>query len=99
MATFFFIFLAGMALGGFYFAGLWLTVTFVLGRPKLAPLVILSFSLRTGFTVLGFYLLMGTSWLRVVVALLGFLLARVLLSQQLVQVQKRTSSLGASYET
>jgi len=75
--------LLGMVLGVFYYGGLWLTVKRIM-KAELVPLLFaLSFFLRTGLTLLGFYQVMAGSWQRLLSAFAGFMLARVLLSNWL----------------
>jgi F1F0 ATPase subunit 2 len=72
-------FAAGMVLGLFHFGTLWLTVRQVpkARRPELLTLG--SFLARTGVSVLGFYLVMGGHWERLLVCLFGFILMRIFL--------------------
>lgn len=65
--------IAGMALGLSYFGGLGLTIRRLptTGHPML--LAIGSFLLRLGVSLIGFYLVMGAHWERLLVCLLGFL--------------------------
>ena len=81
------VFVAGILLGFIYFGGLWLTtrsLTKLPGEPTLRPFIppalqlLISFVGRMGVTLACLYWLMQGSWLRVLVALLGMLLARVL---------------------
>lgn len=81
------VFLAGIALGCFYFGGLWLTTRSVARSPKgnvqlgssLSPALkmLLSFIGRMGITLTGVYWLMQGNWIRALVALLGILTARI----------------------
>jgi F1F0 ATPase subunit 2 len=70
------VFGAGVVLGLFYFGGLWLTVRQIplAGRPGLLSFV--SFVVRTAATLLGFYVVMGGRWERLLIALAGFLAFR-----------------------
>ena len=80
------VFLAGIALGCFYFGGLWLTTRSVARAPlghvqqrhSFLPALkmFLSFIGRMGVTLAGLYWLMQENWIRALVALLGILLAR-----------------------
>ncbi len=67
---------AGIALGLFYFAGLWMTVQRLPSARRPALLTFGSLFLRLSICVLGFYLVMGGRWDRLISALLGFLLMR-----------------------
>ena len=81
------VLIAGILLGIFYFGGLWLTTRSLAklpGEPALRPFMppalqlLISFVSRMGVTLACLYWLMQGSWIRVLVALLGMLLARVL---------------------
>jgi F1F0 ATPase subunit 2 len=80
---------AGMLLGGFYFWGLWYTVRKLPDSPRPFRLVALSFIIRAGAVLTGFYFLMGGWWLQLVAALLGFILIRELSVRRLGQVFKK----------
>lgn len=70
----------GFGLGGLFFGGLWLTVRRLTSATHPAPWFLVSFALRSGVVLAGFYLLAG-SWQQLVAGLLGFLLARILLTR------------------
>ena len=76
-------FVAGLLLGAFYFGGLWWTVR----RGVLSKHPALWFSgsmlLRTSMVLVGFYVVGRGQWERLVVCLLGFVLARVLVTLRL----------------
>jgi len=74
---------AGLALGVFYFRGLWHTVKRLpeSGRPFLTAFG--SFALRAAVVLAGFYLVMGDEWERLVAVLIGFILAREFLVRSL----------------
>lgn len=69
--------LAGAMLGAVFYAGLWWTVrrAATFRRPGLS--VLASLLLRTGFALAGFYRVAGGEWLRLLLCLAGFVLARV----------------------
>ena len=76
--------IVGLALGGFYFGGLWLTVQQIPGRQQPLWLILVSFALRLSFVLLGSYWLIaqhtGSSVLLPLLACVaGFLVARNLL--------------------
>ncbi|UCH25933.1 MAG: hypothetical protein JSV66_18775 [Trueperaceae bacterium] len=71
--------LAGAALALWMFGGLWVTVRRLPSIAQPTPLILISFGLRLGGTVLGFALLALVSWQAVILALVGFLIARTLL--------------------
>lgn len=70
---------AGMALGLFFFGGLWLTVRQLPTSPSPALLLLASFVGRTALTLVAFYFVMGGRWERLLACLAGFLLARTVL--------------------
>lgn len=74
---------AGMALGLFYFGGLWLTMR-QLGTQRYAvALFLASFVGRTAVVLTGFYFVMGGHWERVLACLAGFIVVRQLLVSRL----------------
>jgi len=68
--------MAGGALGAFFFGGLWWTVRKSLASGRPALWVFGSLMLRMGVTMTGFYLVSGTDWQRLLCCLVGFVLAR-----------------------
>lgn len=70
--------LAGMALGAFFFGGLWWTLRRALVSPR--PLLWLGTSLllRTGIVLFGVYVVGHGQWQRMVACLAGFILVRLL---------------------
>ena len=71
--------MAGMALGGFFFGGLWWTVRSSVTSPRPGLLILVSLLLRVGITLTGFYLVAGGHWSPLVACLLGFVFARVII--------------------
>ncbi|HEU4718981.1 MAG TPA: ATP synthase subunit I [Bacteroidia bacterium] len=72
------VFVAGIILGVIFFGGLWLTVTKGM-RTALPGLVfLLSFFLRTGIVLPGFYFLAAGDWKKMLAGIAGFILARFL---------------------
>lgn len=93
------VFLAGIALGCFYFGGLWLTTRSVVRIPgkngswfSPALKIALSFMGRMGVTMAGLFWLMQGNWLRALVALLGILLARLIVKCWVNSVQQKEVS-------
>lgn len=72
---------AGLLLGVFFFAGLWWTVGKLTSVKHVALLFLSSLILRTGTVVAGFYFIMDHHWQRLVVALLGFIVARIIVTR------------------
>lgn len=69
-------FLAGCALGVFYFGGLWLTVRRLAAAKRPALLLAGSFLLRIGLLLPALYVVMGGRWEHLLASLLGFYIAR-----------------------
>jgi len=77
-------FVAGLALGAFYFIALWYTVRQLPSAKKPARLMIGSFVIRMAVILSGFYLIMGTThWERLAAAMLGFIIVRKILTYRL----------------
>lgn len=72
-------FIGGLSLGTLFFGGLWLTVRKTVGSKSPGLLVFGSFVIRGGLTVLGFYFIAGDSWKRLLLALVGFVIARLVI--------------------
>lgn len=73
--------LAGAGLGAFFFGGLWWTVRRGLGARRAALWFLSSLLVRTAVVTLGFYFILGDDWRRLVVGLIGFTLARVVVTR------------------
>jgi F1F0 ATPase subunit 2 len=69
-------FIAGMALGIFFFGGLWFTVKKAVFAKIPALWFFTSFFLRVGVVMLGFYFISPAGWQPLIVSLLGFIVAR-----------------------
>ena len=75
---------AGIALGCFYFMGLWWTIKKLPSARKPVLLNTGSFLLRMAVALTGFYLILEQGkWQMLVVSLLGFIAVRVLLVRRL----------------
>ena len=72
------VFIAGLLLGTLFFGGLWLTVKKAVTSKKPAMIILGSFIFRISLTLAGFYFLGSGNWLRLLLALLGFISARFL---------------------
>ncbi len=79
LITLFLAFVAGLAVGLFYFGGLWLTVQRLPQAKHPGLLTLMSLIIRLGVTLLVFYLVMAGRWERLLVCLAGFLLVRLVL--------------------
>lgn len=70
----------GLVLGSLFFSGLWWTVRRLPGARRPLLLYFVSLLLRTGAVMAGFYLLLSRwQWPHLLIALSGFLAARLLL--------------------
>lgn len=75
-------FAAGMGLGVIFFGGLWLTLRrFDLASALLGLWLAASFLLRTGIVLCGMYFVFGGNWHRLCAGLLGFFVARLLVTR------------------
>ena len=73
--------LAGGALGGIFFGGLWWTVRKSLSASQPALWVFASLLLRMGLTMAGFYGVSGGGWQRLLACLAGFIVARQIVTR------------------
>ena len=72
------VFIAGLLLGALFFWGLWFTVKKTITSTKPALLVLGSFDSRMAIVLIGFYFIAAGNWQRLLIALLGFITARVI---------------------
>jgi F1F0 ATPase subunit 2 len=72
--------LAGVLLGMFFFGGLWWTIRRGVSSKQPAALFFFSLLLRTGIALAGFYFVARGDWRRVLSCLVGFILARILVT-------------------
>ena len=68
--------LAGVLLGGIFFGGLWWTVKKGLASRRPALWFLVSFLLRIGLVMAGFYFVGQGDWRRLAACLVGFVVAR-----------------------
>jgi F1F0 ATPase subunit 2 len=73
--------LAGVLLGTIFFGGLWWTIRKGLSSKQPAALFFFSLLLRTGMAMGGFYFVARGDWRRLLACLLGFFLARILVTR------------------
>jgi len=67
---------AGLLLGAMFFGGLWWTVQKGLSSKRPALWFLTSLLLRTGIALAGFYFIARGHWERLMACLLGFIIAR-----------------------
>ena len=72
--------LAGVLLGTIFFGGLWWTIRRGISSKQPAALFFFSLLLRTTITLTGFYVVARGDWRRVLTCLVGFFLARILVT-------------------
>jgi F1F0 ATPase subunit 2 len=77
---------AGAALGLLFYAGLWWTVRRAATFRRPGPSVLASLLLRMGVTLGGFHLVGGGDWLRLLLCLAGFVLARAAVTRVATEV-------------
>lgn len=76
-------FAAGLALGVFYFTGLWQTVKKLPSSEHPLRLIAGSFALRMIIVLAAFYFIMGSQWERLAAALTGFIVMKIILTKKL----------------
>lgn len=76
-----FALIAGIMLGAIFFGGLWWTVRKGVSAKHPAFWFFGSMLLRTCIVVLGFYFILGDSWQRLLAGLLGFIVARIVVTR------------------
>ena len=70
----------GVVLGGLFFGGLWWTVCKSVSSKQPAFLFLGSLLLRTSIVLVGFYFIARGHWERLLVCLLGFVMARLIVT-------------------
>ena len=76
-----FALLAGAMLGVFFFVGLWWTVGKLSSAKHVALLFLGSMLLRTSVVLVGLYFIMADNWQRLLAGLLGFIIARIIVTR------------------
>jgi len=82
-------FITGMALGALFFGGLWLTVKKLFTSKIPALLFLGSFIFRTGITLVGFYYIVQGNWQRLIICLIGFVIARYIVMRFTKTIEKK----------
>lgn len=70
--------IAGLALGTLFFGGLWFTVKKAVAAKIPAIWFFVSLLIRLSITLIGFYYLSRGSWQRLLVGIVGFIIARII---------------------
>ena len=73
--------LAGIAFGILFFGGLWLTVRKGLNSKSPTLIFMGSLVLRVAIVVVGFYYVGAGSWQSMLICLVGFLIARIVITR------------------
>lgn len=84
---------AGALLSVFFFVGLWWTVRKLDTTKHVAFWFLGSLLARTSIVVSGFYFILGDSWQRLLAGLLGFVIARMIVTRFIRLKEKSTVSL------
>ena len=71
---------AGVLLGAVFFGGLWWTVRKGVSSKQPALWLFCSLLLRMSMTLTGFYFVSGDRWERLLLCLLGFVMARIVVT-------------------
>lgn len=82
--------MTGVLLGAIFFGGLWWTVRKGLSSKYAALWFFGSLMLRTSIVLAGFYLISLGSWERLLVCLLGFIIARLVVTRLTRAAEKPT---------
>ncbi len=85
-------FIAGVALGMIFFGGLWFTVKKMVTAKIPVIWFLSSFILRVSIVLIGFYYVSSGSWQRLIVSLLGFIVARFVVTYLTKSLKERDVS-------
>jgi F1F0 ATPase subunit 2 len=77
-----FSFIAGLGFGMIHFGGLWFSIRHLLSKQRAAEWFLISFVVRTFIVLLGFYWTMDGHPEKLMIALFGFSLVRVIMSKR-----------------
>ncbi len=91
-------FIAGLFLGILFFLGLWVTVKKVVQAKIPAIWVLVSFFLRVTVILIGFYYVSQGSWQRLLVCVLGFIIARFMVARFTKLMEEKKTAKKVQYE-
>jgi F1F0 ATPase subunit 2 len=74
------VFIGGIALGLFFFGGLWFTINKAVNAKIPALWFFVSFVIRIGAVMLGFYYVSSVGWQGLITCLIGFITARFIVT-------------------
>ena len=92
-------FIAGMVLGMLFFGGLWFTVKKAVTAKKPAIWFFISFFLRVSIILIGFYYISLGSWQRLIFSLIGFIIARFVVTHLTKSIDKKQTKGEVYHET
>jgi len=91
-------FIAGLALGIFFFGGLWFTVKKAVTAKIPAIWFFVSFILRVSVVMLGFYYISPGGWQRLIFSLIGFIIARFVVTHLTKSIDKKLTKREVYHE-
>jgi F1F0 ATPase subunit 2 len=91
-------FVLGIALGIFFFGGLWFTVKATFNSKIPALWLFTSLTVRLCVTLLGFYYIGAGSWQRLIACVLGFVAARFIVLHYTKIIETKKSNKEANHE-
>jgi F1F0 ATPase subunit 2 len=93
--------IGGMLLGVIFFGGLWLTVKKIIKSKTPALLMLSSFIFRIVIVLVGFYIIGLGDWKKLIICLIGFIIARFVVIYYTKSIDERELQLktGVDHET
>ena len=92
------VFIAGMALGLFFFGGLWFTTKKAVEAKIPAIWFFISFLLRVGVVLISFYYISPGGWQPLTICLIGFMIARFAVIHLTKSINKKQTKIGGCHE-
>ena len=86
-------FIGGLLLGTLFFGGLWFTVKKAVTAKVPALWIFSSFFLRISITLVGFYFIGAGNWQRLIVSVIGFVVARFIVIRFTKTIDEKQTSL------
>ncbi len=86
-------FTGGIVLGTLFFGGLWFTVKKAVTAKIPALWIFSSFFLRISVTLVGFYFIGAGNWQRLIVSVIGFIVARFVVIRFTKSIDEKQTSL------
>ncbi|AWV96793.1 ATP synthase subunit I [Arcticibacterium luteifluviistationis] len=82
-------FIGGIALGLFFFGGLWFTIKKGVNAKIPAIWFFVSIVIRTGVVMIGFYYVSPAGWQGLIICLIGFIIARFVVTHFTKRIEKK----------